>query len=160
MGRGWGGAGNELSLSLDTFVLILPVSCCSLTGDRWLITQQGTAHYVPVLGLLNHFEILNSLINILWRAQDSHQACFSPGHVLTHGDPMVGASGRKGHPCLGRTWAVFLQEWSFRAGQDRRGPLLVTWSRCPALKEKKPEDQEMRRLVLGHPARSKTEART
>lgn len=71
--------GNELSLSSDTFVLILSVSCCLLTGDRWLITQLGTAHYVPVLGLLNHFEILNSLINILWRAQDSDQACFSPG---------------------------------------------------------------------------------
>ena len=42
--RGVGGEGNELSLSSDTLVLILSVSCCLLTGDRWLITQLGTAH--------------------------------------------------------------------------------------------------------------------
>lgn len=96
----WGG--NELSLSSDTFVLILSVSCCLLTGDRWLIMQLGTAHYVPISRLLNHFKILNSLINILWRAQGSDQGCFSPGHVLTHWDPAYMRSWR-GQTHLGRT---------------------------------------------------------
>lgn len=85
--------GNELSLSSDTFVLILSVLCCLLTGDRWLIMQLGTAHYVPISGLLNHFEILNSLINILWRAQDSDQACFSPGCAHTHRDRRMWVAG-------------------------------------------------------------------
>ena len=62
----------------------------------------GTAHYVPVSGLLNHFEILNSPINILWRARDSDQAHFSPGRVLAHGD-LVEVNGWRGWLCLGRT---------------------------------------------------------
>ena len=47
----------------------------------------GHSTLCPRLGLLNHFEILNSPINILWRARDSDQAHFSPGRVLAHRGP-------------------------------------------------------------------------
>lgn len=67
----------------------------------------GHSTLCPRLGLLNHFEILNSPINILWRARDSDQAHFSPGRVLAHGD-LVEVNGWRGWPCLGRTVGLVL----------------------------------------------------
>lgn len=109
--------------------MILSVSCCLLTGDRWLIMQLGTAHYVPVLRLLNHFKILNSLINILWRAQGSDQGRFSPGRALTHWDPAYVRSWRA-QTRLGRTMGCVLPRAVAWRRRGPEGPLEVTWSQC------------------------------
>lgn len=69
--RGLRGKGNELNPSLDTFVLILSLSCCLLTGDGWLIMRPAQYITFPIQGLLNHFKFSNSLINILSVAEES-----------------------------------------------------------------------------------------
>lgn len=65
------GKGNELNPSSDTFVLILSLSCCLLTGDGWLIMRPAQYITFPIQGLLNHFKFSNSLINILSVAEES-----------------------------------------------------------------------------------------
>lgn len=118
--------------------------------------QLGTAHYVPISRLLNHFKILNSLINILWRAQGGDEGCFSPGRVLTHWVPDYRRSWRGSDPSWedhglcsskGRHLAQASTRWAF-------GSHVVPVS---ALNGWKPE---VMLLVFGHPAHSTIETRT
>lgn len=99
----------------------------------------------PDLGLLNHFKILNSLINILWRAQGRDEACFSPGRVLIHGPGRCEwpeGSASSGEDCrLCSEGSHLMKARTRRALGSHVVPVY-------ALKGKENEDPDM---ILGHP---------
>lgn len=83
-------------------------------------------HYVPISGLLNHFKILNSLINILSGDQDSEQASFS--QTCAHTMVLKGQSGLEVNADC-----VFLEATRFgwvRSGgpQEFHGPSVILLS--------------------------------